>query len=245
MPEAAGPGRPGLRLHWSPDSANLVIRLALESFGLDYETLRLDRSRYDHKAPAYLALNPQGLIPVLEDGGIVLFETAAILLHLAEKQGRMGPDGPDMADPAARAAFLKWLFYLSNTPHAEMRALFYTHRYVGDEAAVPTVREGLLARIRGHLDLIEAQLPARGGFLGPVTVLDLYLGCILRWTQLYGGAGHRLPGTGAWPRIDRLMREIQARPAIRRAFAAEYIADAEPITAPERPVLPAEPAQEG
>ena len=57
-----------LRLHWSPDSANLVVRIALEEYGLLYEGIRLDRSKSAHKAPAYLAMNPQGLIPVLEDG---------------------------------------------------------------------------------------------------------------------------------------------------------------------------------
>ena len=51
----------------------------------------------------YLEKNPQGLIPVLEDGETVLFETGAILWHLAEKTGRLGPNGPDVTDPKARA----------------------------------------------------------------------------------------------------------------------------------------------
>ncbi|MEM9045524.1 MAG: glutathione S-transferase family protein [Pseudomonadota bacterium] len=227
-----------LRLYWSPDSANLVIRQALERFELPFEGLRIDRGKLQHKAPDYLAKNPQGLLPVLEDGDLVLFETGAILLHLAERTGLAGPEGPELADPKVRGALQKWLFYLSNTPHADLRAAFYTHRYVGDEAAIPVVWAGLARRFRGHLDLLEAALPEKGGLLGPVTVLDTYLSCLIRWAQLYGGAAHRLSDLETWPKLYHLMREIEAMPAIRRAFAAEYIQDTRPITRPERPVLP-------
>lgn len=227
-----------LRLHWSPDSANLVIRMALENFGLPFEAERLYRGEGDHKSPAYLALNPQGLIPVLEDGDLVLFETGAILLHLCEKVGRFGPDGPMADDPVARGAFLKWLFFLSNTPHAEMRAAFYTHRYVEGETAIPALWAGLAARRNQHFDLIEQQLPETGGLLGTITVLDLYLAAMVRWMHLYGGAEHRLQGITGWPKLAALMARIEARPAIRKAFNDEYIRCAHPILAPERPGLP-------
>ena len=139
-----------LRLHWSPDSANIVIRIALEELGLDFEAVRVNRAAGEHKQPDYLRLNPQGLLPVLEDGDLVLFETGAILLHLADRTGRLGPDGPDARDPQARAAFLKWLFYLSNTVHADLRAAFYSPRYVANPAAIPTLRDGLARRTRRH-----------------------------------------------------------------------------------------------
>ncbi|MEM7240507.1 MAG: glutathione S-transferase family protein [Pseudomonadota bacterium] len=229
-----------LRLYWSPDSANLVIRMTLGSFGLPFEASRLYRHQSMHKAPDYLAKNPQGLIPVLEDGDLVLFETGAILLHLCEKMGRMGPDGPAMADPGARGAFLKWLFYLSNTPHAELRMAFYTGRYVSDDSAVPLVWGGLANRRIQHLDLIESQLPETGGLLGPVTVLEIYLAAMIRWWHLYGGPDHRLTRVEKWPRIHALMRSIEERPAIRSAFASEMIGDDRPLTAPSRPQMPAE-----
>ncbi|MEM8793618.1 MAG: glutathione S-transferase family protein [Pseudomonadota bacterium] len=226
-----------LRLYWSPDSANLVVRQALELMGLEFEAVRVDRAARAQKAPGFLEKNPQGLLPVLEDGELVLFETGAILLHIAERAGRMGPDGPDWGDRQARGAFLKWLFYLSNTPHADLRAAFYTHRYVSEDAAIPLVAAGLQARFRGHLDLIEGQLPDKGGLLGPVTLLEVYLGALIRWAQIYGQRGHRLRDIGDWPKLSRLMRELEAEPAIRRAFAAEFIASEMPITRPARPDL--------
>ncbi|MBY8978184.1 glutathione S-transferase family protein [Rhodobacteraceae bacterium NNCM2] len=228
-----------LRLHWSPDSANLIIRMALEVFELPFEGERLYRGEGDHKSPRYLALNPQGLIPVLEDDDLVLFETGAILLHLCDKMGRFGPEGPAADDRVVRGAFLKWLFYLSNTVHAEMRAMFYSHRYVAGEAAIPALGAGLSARRRMHFDLIESQLPEAGGLLGPVTVLELYLAAMIRWFHLYGQEDYRLNGVADWPRIDALMARVEQLAPVRKALADEYIVNEHPIRAPRRPEQPA------
>ncbi|MCB1329029.1 MAG: glutathione S-transferase N-terminal domain-containing protein, partial [Maritimibacter sp.] len=73
-----------LCLHYAPDNASLIIRIALEELGLPYETRLVDRQAEAQKSPAYLALNPQGLIPVLETPEGPIFETAAILLWLGE-----------------------------------------------------------------------------------------------------------------------------------------------------------------
>lgn len=229
-----------LRLHWSPDSANLVVRIALEDFGLLYEEHRLDRSKGAHKHPSYLALNPQGLIPVLEDGRLALFETGAILLHLAERVGKFGHDGPSATDETARAAHLKWLFYLSNTVHADLRVAFYTHRYVS-EATISELRRGLAERLRGHMGLIEAALPKRGGLGGGAPgVVDHYLCCCLRWAQIYPAAAPLVPDIlDGLPKLTALAREVEQRAAVRRAMAAESIAPDRPFTRPAHPALPA------
>jgi glutathione S-transferase len=227
-----------LRLHWSPDSANLVIRIALEELGLSFEAVRINRGAGELKQPAYLRLNPQGLLPVLEDGDVVLFETGAILLHLADRTGRLGPDGPGAIEPKARAAFLKWLFYISNTVHADLRAAFYSPRYVSDEAAIPALRSGLAARLRQHMALIDSELEATGWLIADTpTLVDFYLGNCLRWPQLYPRgtpliAGHEIPA-----RLRTLLRSIECRPAVRKAFADEYISG-RPLTAPTFPDIP-------
>lgn len=177
---------------------------------------------------------------MLEDGALVLFETGAILWHLAERQQRLGPEGPPFGDAAARAAVLKWLFHLSNTVHAELRAGFYSERYVDGPQAVAPFRRGLARRLRGHLDLLEGQLA--GGWLGQAagpTVGDLYLGALLRWAQLYPAAAPPLAGLADWPGLLALCRRIEARPAARRAFAAESIPPDGALSAPRRPELPA------
>jgi glutathione S-transferase len=229
-----------LRLHWSPDSANLVVRIALEELGLAFEPVPVDRAKAGHKQPAYLKLNPQGLIPVLEDGDLVLFETGAILLHLADREGRLGPEGPDAREPKARAAFLKWLFYLSNTVHAELRAAFYSPRYVAGDAAVPALRDGLAARLRGHMAMLDQVLGATGWLVADrPTLADFYLAICLRWARLYPTGRPLIDGPCRLTRIGALLAAVEARPAVLRACAAESIAG-HPFTRPQPPALPAD-----
>ncbi|MFQ5565453.1 MAG: glutathione S-transferase family protein [Paracoccaceae bacterium] len=227
-----------LRLHWSPDSANIVVRIALQELRLGFEPVRVDRAAGEHKQPAYLRLNPQGLLPVLEDGDLVLFETGAILLHLADRTGRLGPEGPDAREPQARAAFLKWLFYLSNTVHADLRAGFYAPRYVAGEAAVPALRAGLAARIHRHMELLASELGADGWLVaGTPTLADFYLAACLRWAQLYPSAAPLIVPAEIPAGLHALLRATETREAVARAFADEHITG-RPLTMPGPPDLP-------
>ena len=72
--------KPEYRLHYAPDNASLVIRLVLEELGQPYETLLVDRRAEAQNSPEYRALNPNGLIPVLETPDGPLFETAQFTL---------------------------------------------------------------------------------------------------------------------------------------------------------------------
>jgi len=229
-----------LRLHCSPDSANLPVRIAVEAFRLPFEAVRVQRNRGEHRGPAYLALNPQGLLPVLEDGRTVLFETGAILLHIAEQVGRHGPDGPAMRAPGARPAALKWLFFLSNTLHADLRAAFYAQRYVAEEAR-DALLAGMRRRVAAHCTLIEEALGgAQGGLVAPRPgVTEVYLACCLRWAQIYPGGAPVLPGLAPWPRIRALLAALEEWEAVPRAIAAEAIPGPHPFTAPKGPDLPA------
>ncbi|BDY15502.1 hypothetical protein Sulfitobl28_14720 [Sulfitobacter pontiacus] len=74
-------------LHYAPDNASLIIRLALEAQGVAYDTCLVDRAAQGQSAPAYRALNPHGLIPALQTPDGPLFETGAILLWLADRHG--------------------------------------------------------------------------------------------------------------------------------------------------------------
>jgi len=232
---AAGAGK--LRLHWSPDSANLVIRIALEELGLPFVAVRVDRVRRQQKSAEYLRMNPQGLIPVLEDGDLVLFETGAILVHLADRTGRLGGDGPGCDVPRARAAFLKWVFWISNTLHADLRGAFYAERY-GEAAAVPAIRRGFIARIGEHLALIERILAPTGWLAADrPTLADVYLAACLRWAQLYPLTDGPALGSITPPRTRALLTSLERRPAVARAIAAEHIPPPA-FTAPCRPALP-------
>ena len=211
-------------LFYSPDSANIVVRMALEEIGADYEAQEVDRRENAQRSPEFLKFNPQGLLPVLVDPAQdePLFETAAILLHLADQHSALQPQ----AAPA-RGRFLKWLFYLSNTLHADLRIAFYTQRYAVDDEGIAALRVQLRQRIAAHLSLLEREIERHQGpwLLGAeLSVCDLYLAACVRWAQLYP-RGDALPATAvqALPRLTRLLQTLDERPAVRKAFAAEGI----------------------
>lgn len=215
---------PAYRLFYSPDSANLVIRMVLEEVGASYQDTWVDRARGGLDDPAFRTLNPQGLLPVLMDEtrGIALFETGAILLHLCEKHNDLA-----ITDLAQRGAFLAWLFFLSNTLHADLRVRFYTWRYAEGKAEIQHLREMLSRRIQQHLQLLEdlADHGQGAGLLpsGP-SVLDSYLACLIRWMQLYPlDSPLRDISWDELPNLARLMAHLEGKPAIRRAALAECI----------------------
>src|SRR5690606_8463594 len=112
-----------------------------------------------------------------------MFETGAILLWLAERHDRLAPRPGD----PARAALLKWLFFVSNTLHADARLLFYADRHAGSGADVAAFRTVTAERIARHLALVEAMAAERPAWFAPEapSLLTLYVSCLLRWLALY------------------------------------------------------------
>ena len=102
----------------------------LEELGIPFQLDLVKRDEGALTSPEYLAMNPNGLIPVLVDGDTVLYETAAILLHLADTHPA-SKLAPRMAS-AERAQFYKWLIWLTNTLQPALIAYFYPHRWVAE-----------------------------------------------------------------------------------------------------------------
>jgi glutathione S-transferase len=111
-----------MRLHYYPSTAAMIPHIVLEELGVPYERVLVDRAQNAHKAPEYLRLNPNGLLPVLTDGELVLYETAAIVLHLCDKhpKGKLAPE----LGSTERAHFYKWLVWLTNTVQATLITYF-------------------------------------------------------------------------------------------------------------------------
>ncbi|QJF52050.1 glutathione S-transferase family protein [Roseobacter ponti] len=220
-----------LILHYAPDNASLPVRLVLEELQLPFETRLVDRATEAQRTPAYLALNPAGLIPALETPDGVIFETAAILLWLADRSGQLAP----MPDGQARGSFLKWLLFASNTLHAELRRLFYAGNYIGDD---PDDQEHLRHHARravlSHLRLLEdARRPDT-----PLSVLDFYLAAMLRWCALYPrGTDHSWFDLKSFPQLHRMAAALELRDSAKAAQQAEGLGTT-PFTAPHPPQPP-------
>ncbi|RBI74745.1 glutathione S-transferase [Roseovarius sp. TE539] len=224
------------RLHYAPDNASLVVRLALESLGLPYETALVDRAARAQKSPTYLALNPGGLIPVLETPDGPIFETAAILLWLADRHAALAP-APDSPD---RAGFLKWLFFAANTLHPALRITFYPDQYIGpDTDAQDRLRTHMQAEAAVLVDRVEALAAKAPPWLGDenTTVLDFYIACLLRWAALYPKGQSGCLTLRGRPALLALVTRLEASPAVRAAALAEGLGAA-PFSAPQPPAPP-------
>ena len=208
-----------LQLHYYPGNASMAPHLLLEELGETYELKLVDRTQQAHKSAAYLKLNPNGLIPVLVDGDLVLYETAAICLHLLDTHPQAGL--APAAGTAARAHFYKWLVWMTNSLQATLILYFYPERWADSAEAAAQVRSHAEAKVGALLDQMEAELARHGGpyLLGEsFSAVDLYALMLCRWTRGFGRPARSLPQLG--PYLQRLL----ARPAVQRVFDQEGLA---------------------
>jgi glutathione S-transferase len=213
-------------LHYAPDNASLIVRLMLEELGQPYRTVLVDRAVRAQDSAAYRALNPTGLIPVLETPDGAMAETGAILWWLAARHGALP------ADDRARAAVLRWLFFLSNTLHADLRMVFYPENYAGrDHAAQVALHDHVTARLRGHFAILDACLPDS-------VILDIYVGVAMRWAQLYARIATGWFDPAHYPDLLRRARALESRPSTQAAILAEGLGET-PFSA-ARPCHPPE-----
>lgn len=223
-----------LRLYYAPDNASLVVRIALEEAGLPYETVLVDRTVQAQKSPEYLALNPVGLIPTLVTPQGPISETGACLLWLCDTYPEAGL-GPRMGN-SRRGMFLRWLFFLSNTVHADLIRLFYPDRYVPAESIV-----GHHATMAGHLSarfsILDAAVRSDPVLFESSSALAIYVGPLLRWSALYPAGGYRWLRLHDYPALLGLIRSLETRPSVRSAALAEGLGDA-PFSKPRLPRPP-------
>ncbi len=191
-----------IRLYYYPGNASLTPHMLLEELGVPFELALVDRANAAH------------------DGDLVLYETAAICLHLAD----MHPDARLAPPPrtAERAHFYKWLVWSTNTLQAMLMHYFYSERMVdeGDKVAAAQVKSHAEARIGGMLDQLDAQLASHGRdwLLGATfSAVDPFLLMLCRWTRGFSRPARDLPHVGPY------LRRVLARPAVQRAFATEKL----------------------
>ena len=215
-----------LYLHYYPSTASMVPHIVLEELGVPYQRVLVDRAVDAHKAPAYLQLNPNGLIPVLVQddtpgGPLVLYETAAIVLHLCDTHSaaRLAPP----LGTVERAHFYKWLMWLTNTLQTALIVYFYPERWVaeGNAAGAAEVKAAAERKIAVLLEQLDCELARHGQdwFMGATySALDPYVFTLCRWTRNFAS----LPARGR-PQLGPYLLRMLERPAVQRVLAAEQL----------------------
>lgn len=218
-------------LHYAPDNASLVIRLVLDGAGIPYRTALVDRRTRQQDSPAYRALNPVGLVPTLETSVGPISETGAILVWLSDTH-HLGP----LAAEKDRPIFLKWLFYLSNTAHAELRMIFYPHQYAPADR-IAAHHEITSARMLHHFAVLDAAARQSPHLFAPATPLGAYVVTLTRWSALYPEGARRWFDLAAFPALQALAHAQEARVETPVIARAEGLGN-HPFTRPEQPNPP-------
>jgi glutathione S-transferase len=196
----------------SPDrgrglARDMRVRWALEEVGQPYDVRLVSFEAM--KAPAHLALHPFGQIPTYEEGELALFETGAIVFHIAERHAGLLP-----SDANARARAIAWMFAALNTvepPIVEREQAGYAER---DKPWHEQRRPILDGRVRTRLGELSARLGEAEWLDGAFSAGDLLMVTVLR----------RLEGSGLLqehPSLPAYVARGQARPAYQRAFDAQ------------------------
>lgn len=208
------------KLHYFPANANAAPHMVLEEIGQEYDLVLVDRADNAQKSQEYLRINPNGRIPTLVDGELVLFEAAAIVLYLADQHPEAGL--APAVGTAERGTFYQWLTFLTNSLQEELMIWQYPDRLAGaDAAAVEIVKRGAEARAGNYLDVIERHLTANGPFfLGEkLSAAEFYLVMLSRWARPMAKPPRSRPA------IARLLDKVTALPSVRRAYEREGITD--------------------
>ncbi len=196
----------------SPDQGqgqarDMRVRWALEEVGQPYDVRLLSFKAM--REPAHRALHPFGQIPTYEEGDLALFESGAIVLHIAERHAGLLSD-----DAHARAHAIAWLFAALNTMEPPIIELEQAPYVEGDKPWFNERLPILEDRIRGRLNELSSRLGDADWLDGTFSAGDLMMVMVLR----------RLNGSGLldeFPNLYAYVARGQARPAFKRAFDAQ------------------------
>lgn len=189
-------------------SRDLRVLWALEELGLPYRVHPLDFARGELKSEGYLRVNPFGKIPAIDDGGFSLFESAAIVLHLARKAAALLP-----ADHEGRMRAVQWAFAAVNTVEPPMVELFTLDHFYAGEAWAKERRPAVVADAQQRLATLDAELGKRPYVLGDAfSASDILLSAVLRLVQ-------HTPYLAAAKHVAAYKRRCESRPAFRKVLA--------------------------
>ncbi len=198
-----------IQLYTAPTPNGRKVSIALEELGVPYEVTRVDINADEHPTAEFLALSPNHKIPVLDDDGLVIWESGAILLHLAEKFGKLLP-----ADPRGRMEAIQYAFFQTGGLGPNLGRLAAQLRRPAEERNQEMVGifSGEVKRLLGVLDRILSD--GRPYLAGEYSIGD-----IMHYPWMAPMLGLRAPQLMELPRVVSWVERIGERPAVQRGMA--------------------------
>lgn len=193
--------------------------VALEEMGLEYTTHAVNLMNGEQKTPEFLAMNPNGRIPVIVDReaqGHVVFESGAIMIYLAEKTGLFLP-----SDAKRKSQVIQWLMFQMGGVGPMMGQANVFHRYL--EEKIPVAIARYQNEVRRLFTVLDGHLENREFLVDEYSIADMANWC---WVRTYEWSGVSIEG------LDNLIRwknSIEARPAARRGVEVPNKIDKEAL----------------
>lgn len=195
-------------LYWAKNTGAMAPHLVLELAKAPYTLHVVDTAAGEQHTAAYRALNPLGQVPVLKlPEGAVMTESAAMLLHLAERFPAAGLLPPEASE--ARAQVQRWLLFLAVNVYETDLRVYYAERYTTDPAGADGVREAANAALARQWAIIENALQPGPYLLGAQrSIADLFLLVLSGWTD----------HAASLPNVQRNRTALLADPVVRRVW---------------------------
>lgn len=197
-----------MKLYSFSGSCALATHIVLEWIGKPYEIKLVTKD--DLHTPAMLQLNPNHQVPILDDGGWVLVENAAILNYLADKYPDTKLGGEHT--PRGRAEVNRWLALLNSDVHPAFKPLFGATNYLEDPVAIEKTHANARKVLRRYYEEMDAQLGKHDWLAGTRSIADPYLFVTLRWAK---GVKVDLSGLHNLAKFEQRMR---ADPSVQHAL---------------------------
>ena len=205
-------------LYYSPGAASMVVHLALLEIGAPHRLERMDLDRDQQHGADYLRLNPRGQVPTLLIDGKPYFESAALLMILAERhpEAKLAP----LPGSEQRAAYLQWIAFFTNALGPTYRFWFYPPD-LGSAEHPSAVREALRRKIEDAWSLVDAHLAAHGPYMlgAEFSGVDLLALMYMRWSR-----NMPRPVT-QWPTLRAYADRMRARPSWKRLYEIEGLTE--------------------
>ena len=197
---------------------DLRVRWALEEIERPYRTQLYEAMT--PRPPAYRQWQPFGQVPALEENGVRLFESGAILLYLGEQDERLLP-----REPQPRADAHAWLIAALNTVEPAVMDLQWVDVFRAQEGWTQEARPGFVDFLEKRLTDLQAAMPDEGWLAGPFSIADILMVTVLRevrHTDILSG----------YPKLTAYKQRGEARPAFVQALADQAADLGEPIQWP-------------
>ena len=199
-----------MKFYFSAAPNPMKVGLFLEEAGLEYEPIPIDTRAGDQHKPEFVAINPNGKVPVIVDGDVTVFDSNAILLHLGETTGKFMPS----ESAKNRGELLSWMMFVATGlgPFSG-QAVHFQHICPEDLAYA---KKRYVFEAKRHYAILDDHLSTRAYMVGETyTIADMN---VWGWARMMGF----VLGTDAWadyPNLKRLTDEIELRPAAHKAVA--------------------------